>query len=171
MLVHAALHHHVDFHRRQARRIRGLDAFEHLGHREVGIVHRHESRIVQCVQAHGDTAQARVLERARFSREQGRIGREREFDAFAVGQCERGQHFDQALDVPAQQRFAASEADFLDAVIHEYLRQARDLLERQQLAVRQVRVVLAEHFLGHAIDTTEIAAVRDRDAQVAKGTA
>ena len=34
--------------------------------------------------------------------------------------------------------------------------------------VRQVRVVLVEHFLGHAVAAAEVAAVGDADAQVAQ---
>ena len=47
-------------------------------------------------------------------------------------------------------------------------RQPRDLLEAQQRRMRQVRVVLVEHFLGHAVAAAEVAAVGDADAQVAQ---
>ncbi len=50
--------------------------------------------------------------------------------------------------------------------LDEDARDARDLLERQQLGVRQERVVAAEDVLRHAVDAAEVAAVGDRDPQV-----
>ena len=50
--------------------------------------------------------------------------------------------------------------------VDEELRDARDLLEGQQLRVRQERVVGVEDVLRHAVDAAEVAAVGDRDAQV-----
>ena len=43
---------------------------------------------------------------------------------------------------------------------------ARDLLERQQLRMRQEREIAAVHILRHAVDAAEVAAVGDRNAQV-----
>ncbi len=48
----------------------------------------------------------------------------------------------------AQQRLAAGQADLLDAVRPEDPRQPRDFLERQQLGVRQERVIVAEDVLA-----------------------
>jgi hypothetical protein len=66
-----------------------------------------------------------------------------------------------------KQRLAAGDADLLDAEVDEDAGDALDLLEGQQLLARQEGVVVAEHFLGHAIHAAEVAAVGDRDAQVA----
>ena len=49
---------------------------------------------------------------------------------------------------------------------HEDPGEARDLLEREQVGVRQELVVRIEDILRHAVDAAEIAAVGDRDAQV-----
>ena len=84
-----------------------------------------------------------------------------------VRQC--GEHADQAFEVLAQQRFAAGQADFFDAVGDEDGGDAGDFFERQQGGMRQVGVVLVEHFLRHAVHAAEIAAVGDRDAQVVQG--
>src|SRR6058998_129858 len=99
--------------------------------------------------------------RARFFREDRAVGGEREVKPRNVGE-----HLDQALEVPAQQRLAAGQADFLDPVTLEHARQPRDLLEAQQFALREKRVVGAEHVARHAVDAPEVAAVGDRDAQV-----
>ena len=45
-----------------------------------------------------------------------------------------------------------------------------DLLEGQDLVVRQERVVAPEDLLGHAVRAAEVAPVGDRDAQVADGS-
>ena len=50
----------------------------------------------------------------------------------------------------------------------EDARDALDLLERQQLASRQEAVVAAEDLLRHAVDAAEVAAVGDRDPEVAQ---
>src|SRR5205823_5011786 len=61
---------------------------------------------------------------------------------------------------------------FLHAVADEERRHARDLFERQQLGTIEVTAeVASEDLLRHAIDAAEIAAVGDRDAEVAERTA
>src|SRR5712691_13261054 len=50
-VVDAALHHHVDLHRRKAGRGRGVDALEHFRHREIDVVHGAEGGLVERVQA------------------------------------------------------------------------------------------------------------------------
>jgi len=76
-----------------------------------------------------------------------------------------------ALEVLAQEGLAAGQADFLDAMVLEDTRQPCDLLEAQQFALREKRVVGAEHIARHAVDAPEIAAVGDRDAQVVQAAA
>src|SRR6267154_2187089 len=68
-------------------------------------------------------------------------------------------------------RPAAGQADFLDSVTFEDARQPCDLLEAQQLALREKRVVGAEHVARHAVDAAEVATVSDRDAQVVQPAA
>ena len=55
---------------------------------------------------------------------------------------------------------------FFDAERDEDARETRDLLEAEQLVARQEDVVAAEDLLRHAVGAAEVAAVRDRDAQV-----
>src|SRR4051812_36878673 len=63
VVIHAALHHHVDLDRLQAGRRRGLDALDHLRHRKVGIVHGAEGGVIQRVETHRDALQAGFLQR------------------------------------------------------------------------------------------------------------
>jgi hypothetical protein len=66
-----------------------------------------------------------------------------------------------------KQRLAAGDADLLHAEIDEDASDAFDFLEGQQLLARKEGIVVTENFLGHAIHAAEVAAVGDRDAQVA----
>ena len=75
---------------------------------------------------------------------------------------------DQPLEVAADERLAAREPELRDARRDEDRRDARDLLEGQQLLPVQESVVAAEDLLRHAVDAAEVAAVGDRDAQVAQ---
>jgi hypothetical protein len=72
------------------------------------------------------------------------------------------------FDVAAHQRFATGEADFFNAVAFEGTRQQGDFFERQQGGTFEELVVAAELLFRHAIDAAEVAAVGDRDAQVAQ---
>ena len=108
------------------------------------------------------------LERGRLARQQRAVGGERDVQRCALDGAQGRQLFDEDLEVLAQQRLAAGEADLLHAVGHELARHARDLFKTQQRAVRQVGVVLVEDFLGHAVAAAEVAAVGDADAQVAQ---
>ena len=56
---------------------------------------------------------------------------------------------------------------FSTPIAGERARQALDLLEREQLLTAQELELLAEDLLRHAVDAAEVAAVGDRDAQVA----
>ena len=82
--------------------------------------------------------------------------------------AERGELRDQELEVAAQQRLAARDPELLHAELDEDARDALDLLERQELAPRQEAVVAPEDLLRHAVDAAEVAAVRDRDPQIAQ---
>jgi len=105
-------------------------------------------------------------ERACLAGEDRAVGGQREIERAAVARAQARQHLDQPLDVLAKQRLAACQAHLLDAVLDEQPRQPRDLLEGQQVGVRQEAVAAVEHLLGHAVGAAEVAAVGDRDAQV-----
>ena len=68
----------------------------------------------------------------------------------------------------AQHRLAAGQTDLACAQRDKDFRQSGDLLEGQHFALRQELVVAAKNFLGHAVHAAEIAAVGDRDAQIAE---
>ena len=75
---------------------------------------------------------------------------------------------DQDRQVRANGRFPAGETDPLHAVaLDEDPRQPLDLLEAQELGLRQELVFLAEVLGRHAVGAAEVAAVGDRDAQIA----
>jgi hypothetical protein len=164
VVVDAALHHHVDLDRREPRGRRRVDRRQHLRDGKVDVVHRTERRLVERSEAHRHAIEAGGRECPRLGPQARSVGGEREID---VRQC-LAQHRDQAVDVLAQQRLAAGEAHLLHAARAKDSRQPHDLLEGQDLAVRQERIVGVEDFLRHAIHATEIAPVGDRDAQVAK---
>src|ERR1051326_917310 len=101
------------------------------------------------------------------ARQQGAIRRQRE-----VGEAaDAREHLHEALEVAAEQRLAAGEADLLDAGLHEKRGHAGDLLEREQVVAARVNEVRAENLLRHAVDAAEVAAVRDRDAEIAQRAA
>ncbi len=110
--------------------------------------------------------QAGVGERLCLLREQGRVRRQRQLET-----VDRGERGDQALELAAQQRLAARDPDLLDPMCGEDPHEPLDLLEREQLAAIQEAVLAAEDLFRHAVDAAEVAAVGDRDAQVAQGPA
>ena len=69
--------------------------------------------------------------------------------------------------VAPDERLAAGDPQLLDPERDERAGRPLDLLEGQDLVARQERVVLPEDLLGHAIGAPEVAAIGDRDAQVA----
>ena len=161
-VVDAALDHHVDLDRREARGRGGVDALEHALDRKVDVVHRAERRVVERVEAHGDALQAGVAQRARLLREQRAVGGQREVEAADAPPASRpGVRCSGAA--AARRRSAGSSRRRAPT---NSAGDARDFLERQQLGVRQERVVASEDVLRHAVDAAEVAAVGDRDAQV-----
>ena len=115
---------------REARRGGGVDALEHVRDREVDVVHRAERRVVERVEADGDALEPGGARGACAfcARSEPLVVSVRS----SVGRAP-AQHRDQLLDVAAQQRLAAGEADLLDAEAEEDAREARDLLEGEQL--------------------------------------
>ncbi len=66
---------------RQPCGVRGLDARQHIGHREVHIVHAAEDGVVQAVQAHGHAVRGPRLRVTGPCGQQGAVGGEREVQA------------------------------------------------------------------------------------------
>src|SRR5262249_5745568 len=104
----------------------------------------------------------RVGGAGRLGGEQVAVRREREV-ADALDACESR---DQRWQVVAQERLAAGDAELLDAERDEDPREPLDLLEGEQLRLREELVALAVDLCRHAIGAAEVAAVGDRDAQV-----
>ena len=104
-----------------------------------------------------------LRQRRRLLRQQRAVGGERQVEARDLRE-----HRHQALQVAPHQRLAAGEADFLHAEAGEQARQARDLLEREHFVVRDELEVVVEHLARHAVHAAEVAAVGDRNAQVAQ---
>ena len=100
-----------------------------------------------------------------LGREESAVGGEGE----VLEALEGGQLLDQAGEVAADEGFAPGDADLLDAVRDEEAREAHDLLVREDLLAVEELEGRPEHFLGHAVDAAEVAAVRHGDAQVAEG--
>ena len=110
----------------------------------------------------------RVLEHGGLAFEQAAVGGEREFERMPGGRAQPGQQAHQVFHMLAQQRLAAGQADLLDAQAGEDAGQPRDFLERQQVGVAHEGIAGVEHRARHAIGAAEIAAIGDRDAQVAQ---
>ena len=161
-LVQAALDDDVDFHGKS--RLRGrVDAGEDARDREVDVVHLAEDLVVERVETHGDACEPGIRERLRLLREQGRIGRQCQVEV-----AERCQPPDQDLEVAAKEGLAASDPELVHAETHEHAGDALDLLERQELASRKEPVVAAEDLFRHAVHAPEVAAVGDRDPEIAE---
>jgi hypothetical protein len=143
-----------------------LDAREDALDREVDVVHCAERRIVDRVEADGHAPQPRSGQRRRLLRQQGAVRRQCQ-----VERVDRGEPCDQDLEIAAEERLAAGDPHLLHTVCHERPRHAVDLFEGQELLAVHEAVPAAEHLLGHAIDAAEVAAVRDRDPQVAERAA
>src|SRR5204863_3063099 len=81
---------------------------------------------------------------------------------------EPGELRDEPLELTAHKRLSARDADLLRAGGDERARDAGDLLEAEQLAAVEEAVVMPVDLLGHAVHAAEVAAVGDRDPQVAE---
>ena len=125
---------------------------------------RPERRVVHCVEADRDPVEARVLERLRLAREQGRVRREGDLDV------ELREHLDQPLDIPTKQRLTAGEAELAHAERDRGTGNACQLVEVEQLLAVEESVTVAEDLLRHAVRATEVATICDRDPEVPKWT-
>ena len=161
-LVQAALDDDVDLDREPGLCGR-VDAREHARHREVDVVHRAEDLVVERVEADRDPRQPGVRERLRLLRQQRGVGRQGEVEVVA----ERGEPLDQGSrsrrssgSPPVMRSFCTPRST--------KTRATRSISsKRQELAPRQEAVVVAEDLLRHAVDAAEVAAVGDRDAEIA----
>ncbi len=101
-------------------------------------------------------SELRLLREQRAVRRQGQI------------HVELRQLRDEPLQVAPHERLSSRDADLAHAALDEDACDACDLFERQQLAPIEERMVTAVRLLGHAVDAAEVAAVGDRDAQIAQ---
>ena len=168
VIVRPATHHHVDLDRRKPDALRLRDAVQYRLHRRIGVAHALEGRFAQAVQADGNARQPGVLQRLRLPGQQHAVGGQRDLDRRPVCRLQPRETLDQLLDAASQQRLAAGQAYLPHAEPDKLPRQPLDLLEGEQFGARQERMVLVEHRARHAIGAAQIAAVGDRDAQIAQ---
>ncbi len=161
-LVQPALDDDVDLDR-EPRLRGGVDPRENPRHREVDVVHRAEDLVVERVEAHRDAREPGVGEGLCLLRQEGGVRREGDVEV-VVESSEPG---DQQLEIAAEKRLAAGDAELAHPEVDEHARDALDLLEREELAARQEPILVAEDLLRHAVDAAEVAAVRDRDPEIA----
>ena len=147
---------------------RGVDAVEHPRDREVDPVHRAEDGVVERVEADRDPPQPGLGERpgqraqGRAVRRQRQVERARRRAAGCAASIaiRSGRSRRTSGSPPVIRSFSTPSPT--NGAGHPV-----DLLERQDLVARQELVVPAEDLLGHAVGAAEVAAVGDRDAQVA----
>ena len=117
---------------------------------------------VKRIEAHRDASEARGLQRLGLIREQHAVGGEREILQAGLGR----DHPHERRHIAAEQRLAAGQADLVDAEREEDVDERAGFLEMQDVLARQPDVVL----LRHAVFAAEVAAVGDRQPQVAQRT-
>ncbi len=139
--------------------LRGADAFLHLGEiapagdlLELGGIERIDRDI--------DPPHPMAGKFSGIFRKLAAIGGERQFFKRARFEMAR-EAFDQRHDALAHQRLAAGQPQLLDALLNENRADPVQLLDGQQVLLRQEC-----HVFGHAIDTAEIAAVGHRHAEI-----
>jgi hypothetical protein len=167
VVVGAALDHHVELDRRQARGQRGVDAGQHVGDRKADVVHALEDGVVQRVQADGRAAGRRPAGRALRARMEPLVVRA--MSTGAPSGVRRADNCAMSCSIWRRSRLAAGQAQLAHAQADEHGGGPGDLLEAQQRGMGQEVVLVIEHLLGHAVAAAEVAAVGDRDAQVAQG--
>src|SRR5262249_12357308 len=162
VVVDAANRHAVDLDRSQAGFDRGVNAVEHL-RQFVASGEQREAVGRQRVETDREALQSGVFQRFDAAAQEVRVGGHRQvLQAF-----DSRQPPDQAFQIAAQHRLAARHAQFIDSKADKNLRQAHNLFISQNL-----RLGLPLHSLfGHAIEAAEIAAISDRNAQIANDAA
>ena len=160
VLVRALHDDGVDLDRSKTSVGSGVDPFQHLADAVAEAGDPTEDVVVQGLDADGHPVEAGVGQRLRLGAEQGAVRGQRQ----VLDSPHGGQNPDEFLDVPPQQGLAAGEPQFADTKSHEQPHQAFDLLEGHQLLPGQELVLPVRR---HAEGAAEVAAVDDRDAQVA----
>jgi carboxypeptidase Q len=122
--------------------------------------------LVERIEADRQPAQAGGAQRHGVLGEEAAVGGHRQVEV-----AERGEAAHEVVQVAAQQRFAAGQADLAHAELDEEPCQPLDLLEMEQRVARQELPVRPEHPPRHAVRAAEVAAVGHRDAEVAQRTA
>ena len=115
---------------------------------------------IERVEGDIDAPHAMVGELARVFRQLRAIGGERELVERAGRKMAR-QRRQQRHDPAPHQRLSAGQAQLAHAARNEGAAQPVELLQREQIGLRQER-----HVLRHAIDAAEIATIGHRDAQI-----
>ena len=169
VFIDSALDHRIDLERGQPGRLCRSDAVKHGGDRGLRIAHALESFFAQPVEADGEARKPGILQRLRLLGQQDAIGGHGDFNRLAFVVEQFGQRFDQVLNAMPHQRLAAGQPDFLHAKLRENAGNALDFFKAEQLGARQENEVLAEDFARHAVGAAQIAAVGDRNAQIAQG--
>ncbi len=115
------------------------DALEHAIHGQVGVVQCPERCVVERVEADGDALEPRVGEELRL-RAAGATPLVVRVRSAPSGASMR----DETLELATHERLPTRDADLLDAQFDEPAGDARDLLEREELAPFEERVVASE---------------------------
>jgi hypothetical protein len=145
--------------------MRGVDPVEHVGDREVDIVHALEDGVVERVERDGDAVRPASFSDCALRasseplvvrvRSSGFAGRRAQRASMAT----RFSRFLRSSGSPPVRRIFRRRG-------RRTGRATRVISSNDSSEVRQVGVVLVEHFLRHAVHAAEVAAVGDGDAQV-----
>ena len=132
----AALDHHVDLDRREPGGGRGVDCGEHLRHREIDVVHRAKCRIVERIEADRDASEAGIAQAAAFFASSAPlVVRVRSMSPSRASISTRRSMLRRSSGSPPVSR------SLRHALVDEDPREARDLLEREELRAREKFVV------------------------------
>ena len=167
VLVPALLDDHVQLDGVEARPLRRVDAFEHLGDAAPIAVHHPEDTFVQAVQAHGDALEAGIPKVLRLRLEARAVGRQRQ--VLQPGKAAKAA--DDLDHIPAKQRFASGDPNLGDAELHEQPGNPPDFPRGKPVAAGEELVSFPVDVCGHAVRAAIVAPVDHRDAQVAQGPA
>jgi len=113
------------------------DAFKHIGHREIHIVHGAEHRIIDPIQAHGHTLQASATQVLGLAFQQRPVGGQGEVQRLTIGCSEGGELLYQDFQVFAQQGLAPGQSQLAHTQSHKHTSHPGDFLKAQQVAVGQ----------------------------------
>ena len=139
-----------------------VDPLEHAVDREVDVVQRAERRVVERVEADGDAVRPASASACAFcGSSEPLVVSVRSTPSAASCSISRSRSRRTSGSPPVSRILRTPPVD-------EHARDARDLLERQQLLPVEEAVVAAVDLLRHAVDAAEVAAVGDRDAEIAK---